>query len=90
MKKVLLVLCFFSFYFVFSQESTNVKINWDSTADYKLDEITLKFPQFNQENYNLDFSNKHIQFRKIIPVTLNSSLRILNVNFETQTIQSVL
>lgn len=83
MKKVLLVLCFFSFYFVFSQESTNVKINWDSTADYKLDEITLKFPQFNQENYNLDFSNKHIQFRKIIPVTLNSSLRILNVNFET-------
>lgn len=83
MKKVLLVFCFFSFYFVFSQESTNVKINWDSTADYKLDEITLKFPQFNQENYNLDFSNKHIQFRKIIPVTLNSSLRILNVNFET-------
>lgn len=83
MKKVLLVLCFFSFYFVFSQESTNVKINWDSTADYKLDEITLKFPQFNQENYNLDFSNKHILFRKIIPVTLNSSLRILNVNFET-------
>ncbi len=83
MKKVLLVLCFFSFYFVFSQESTNVKINWDSTADYKLDEITLKFPQFNQENYNLDFSDKHIQFRKIIPVTLNSSLRILNVNFET-------
>ena len=83
MKKVLLVFCFFSFYFVFSQESTIVKINWDSTADYKLDEITLKFPQFNQENYNLDFSNKHIQFRKIIPVTLNSSLRILNVNFET-------
>lgn len=82
MKKILSVLCFFSFYFVFSQESTNVIINWNSTADFKQEEVTLKFPQFNSDNYNLDLAEKRIQFRKIIPVTLNSSLRILNVNFE--------
>ena len=81
MKKIFLIITLFSFLFVLSQESETIVIEWNSNVEYKLEDVSYKFPQFDMQTYSIDIPNKKIEFRKIVPVTSFSTLEIVNVTY---------
>jgi hypothetical protein len=86
MKKTILFLLLFSVAFAFAQQSDNISINWNSTIDYNIGESSIKIPQFESEFYNIDISQRKIQYRRFVPVTAltnTSSLVVTNVNYQT-------
>ena len=86
MKKTILFLLLLSISFVFSQQTENVSINWNSNLDYNTGDVLIKVPQFDLEFYNIDIPLRKIQYKQVVPVSANanaSSLIVTNVNYQT-------
>jgi hypothetical protein len=86
MKKTILFLLLLSISFVFSQQTENVSINWNSNLDYNTGDVLIKVPQFDLEFYNIDIPLRKIQYKQVVPVSANanaSSLIVTNVNYRT-------
>lgn len=86
MKKILTYIVSLFVSVVFAQQTENVLINWNSNLNFDTGESIIKIPQFDLEHFNVDVSQKKIQFRKLVSVTSNtlaSSLVITNLNFQT-------
>lgn len=86
MKKIILFILFLCVPFAFAQQSDNITINWNSNINFNIGEATIKVPQFDSNFYNIDISERKIQFRKSISVdaTANvSSLVVSNVSYQT-------
>lgn len=81
MKKVLFGLFFLCFMFVFSQETTQVTVAWTTNTEYIQGNLTVKLPAFDAVNYSVDITKKQIQFVKIIPVSTNATIQIVDVKY---------
>ena len=86
MKKAVLFLLLLFSLFTFGQQTDNISINWYSKVDFSAADASIKVPQFDFEFFNIDVSQRKIQYRKLISVTAQtdvSTLVISNVTYQS-------
>ena len=76
---------FFLFGFVYSQNATNISLTWTNSSQYLGEDVYFDFPQFDNNYFDLNISNKTIGFSYLFKsegFVDYSSLQINNVKYE--------
>ena len=86
MKKIFIYLMLFLFGFVHAQNESNVSLSWSQSIQYLGEDVVFKFPQFDNQYFDLNIPEKTISFKfsfKSQGYIDNSTLRVFNLKYET-------
>lgn len=86
MKNILILLLFFTSFFVHSQQNRTLNIDWIEKTEFSYGNFKFNIPQYKSDSYNFNIDKKELQFVQKIPVNSSvdeNSIQASNIVYET-------
>ncbi len=85
MKNILIYIIVLFSYKTFAQQSETLFLKWSSNVELAIANNVLKIPQFQSENFDFNYADNTIRYKKVISIDgllSNNALQISNITFQ--------